>query len=135
MRPFGIAGLSLLLLAGCASAHEEDHYPPGVPYACEAGGDARAIYQAGGGPVAPRARVQHDGHVYELTADPSENGLRYVGTEADMVVIWSVNGETAILSVIARDAPADAVPREISCPRRRAGTGEAAPAPEAPSHH
>jgi hypothetical protein len=134
MRPFGSAGLSLLLLAGCAGAHEE-HGPPGVPYACEAGGDARVTYRAGGGPVAPRARVQHDGHVYELTADPSENGLRYVSTEGDAVVIWSVNGETAILSVIARDAPADAVPREISCPRRREASGEATPLPEAPAHH
>jgi hypothetical protein len=132
MRPFGSAGLSVLLLAGCAAAHE-DHGPAGVPYACEAGGEARVIYRAGGGPVAARARIQHDGHVYELTADPAENGLRYVSTEGEMVVIWSLNGETAILSVIARDAPADAAPREISCPRRRAADG--GPAPEEPAHH
>lgn len=134
MRPFGSAGLSLLLLAGCAGAHEA-HGPAGVPYACEAGGDARVTYRAGGGPDASRARVEHGAHSYQLTAEPSENGLLYVGTEGDSVVIWSVNGETAILSVIPRDAPADAVPRGISCPRRRAANGEAVPAPGEPAHH
>ncbi|MEA3013390.1 MAG: hypothetical protein QOD42_1935 [Sphingomonadales bacterium] len=134
MRPFGSAGLSLLLLAGCAGVHE-DQGPPEVPYACEAGGDARVIYRAGGGPVASRARVQHDRHLYELTVEPSENGLLYVGTEGDSVVIWSVNGEMAILSVIPRDAPAGAAPRGISCPRRRAANGGAAPAPEEPAPH
>jgi hypothetical protein len=134
MRPFGSAGLSLLLLTGCATAHEE-HGPPGIPYACEAGGDARVIYRAGGGSVAPRARLHHDGHVYELTAEPSQYGLRYVSADAGAILVWSVNGETAMLSTIARDAPADAAAHEISCPRRRDGHAEAARAAGEPAPH
>lgn len=132
MRPFGIAGLSLLL-AGCAAAHEE-HGPAGVPYACAEGGEARVIYWAGGASTLSRARVQHAGQVHELTAAPAEYGLRYVSSgEAARIVTWSVSGETAILSTIANDAPPGAVPHEISCPRRREGGGEAAP--EEPAHH
>ena len=137
MRLFGSAGLAALLLAGCATAHEE-HGPAGVPYACEEGGDARVVYWAGGASAASRARVTHGGRVHELTAAPAEYGLRYVGPEGgDVIVTWSVNGETASLSTIARDAPADAVPRAIRCPRRRDGEGAAAPAhaEDAPDHH
>jgi Membrane-bound lysozyme-inhibitor of c-type lysozyme len=132
MRPFGIAGLSLLLLAGCATAHEE-HGPAGVPYACAEGGDARVTYWAGGASTLSRARVQHAGQVHALTAVPAEYGLRYVSSEGPSIVTWSVSGEMAVLSTIARDAPADAAPHEISCPRRRDGGGEDAP-PE-PAHH
>ena len=132
MRPFGLAGLSLLLLAGCAAAHE-DHGPAGVPYACGEGGDARVTYRAGGASTLARARVEHAGQVHELSAAPSEYGLRYVSAEGPSIVTWSVSGETATLSTIARDAPADAAPREISCPRRRDAGGEAAPAE--PAHH
>jgi membrane-bound lysozyme inhibitor of c-type lysozyme MliC len=132
MRPFGIAGLPLLLLAGCAAAHE-DHGPAGVPYACEEGGEARVTYWAGGASTLSRARVQHGGQVYELTQVPAEYGLRYAGVAGASVVTWSVSGETAMLSTIASDAPPDAAPRETSCPRRRDGGGEAAP--EEPAHH
>lgn len=139
MRPFGIAGLSSLLLAGCATAHEE-HGPTGVPYACEEGGDARVTYWAGGVPPRPparsRARVEHAGQVHVLTAEPAEYGLRYVSSrESAQIVTWSVRGETASLSTIARNAPADAVPHEINCPRRRGADGEAPPVPEEPAHH
>ena len=94
------------------------------------------VYWAGGASTASRARVTHGGQVRELTAAPAEYGLRYVGPEGgDLIVTWLVNGETASLSTIARDAPADAVPRAIGCPRRR--DGEAAPAhpDDAPDHH
>jgi hypothetical protein len=136
MRPFGLAGLSLLLLAGCASAHE-DHSPAGMPYACAEGGDARVTYWAGGASTLSRARVQHAGQVYELSQVPAEYGLRYAGIAGPSVVTWSVSGETAMLTTIANDAPPDATPREISCPRRRDGGGEAAAprAPGEPAHH
>lgn len=132
MRPFGLAGLSLLLmLAGCAAAHEE-HGPAGVPYACAEGGDARVTYWAGGASTLSRARIAHAGQTHELSAVPAEYGLRYVSAEGPTIVTWSVTGETAMLSTIARDAPGDATPHEISCPRRRDG-GDTAP-PE-PAHH
>lgn len=136
MRPFGFAGF-FLLLAGCATAHGE-HGPAGVPYACAEGGDARVVYGAGGGSALSRATVRHAGQVHALTAVPAEYGLRYVSSaEGASIVTWSVNGETASLSTIARDAPADAIAHLINCPRRRDGHGEAADphADEAPDHH
>jgi len=127
MRPFGLAGLSLLLLAGCAASHEE-HGPAGILYACMDGGDARVIYWAGGASAPSRARVEHGGRVHLLTAVPAEYGLRYASAEGETIVTWSVNGEDGSLSTIARDAPADAVPYLVVCPRRFHG-----PDP-APSH-
>jgi hypothetical protein len=137
MRPFGLAGLSLLLLlAGCATAHEE-HGPAGIPYACAEGGDARVVYWAGGASTLSRATVHHAGQVHALTAVPAENGLRYVSSgEGASILTWSVNGEMAALSTIARDAPADAIAHLNSCPRRRDGSHETPPhADDVPAHH
>jgi hypothetical protein len=121
MRPFGSAGFCVLLLAGCAAAHE-DHGPAGIPYDCMDGGEARVVYWAGGASTPSRARVEHGGQVHMLTAVPAEYGLRYVSSEeGDTIVAWWVNGEDASLSTIARDAPAEAIPRLTLCPRRRDG--------------
>ncbi|HVQ07071.1 MAG TPA: MliC family protein [Allosphingosinicella sp.] len=128
MRPFGIAGPSLLLLAGCASAHEE-HGPAGILYACMDGSDARVVYWAGGASAPSRARVEHGGQVHALTAVPAEYGLRYVSSDGATIVTWTVNGEDASLSTIASDAPADAVPYLIGCPRRRDGPRPGDPGP------
>ena len=129
MRLFGSAGLAALLLAGCATAHEE-HGPAGVPYACGEGGDARVVYWAGGASTPSRARVEHAGQAHELTAVPAEYGLRYVSSEeGESIVTWSVNGENAALSTIARDAPANAIAHLNACPRRRDGPRPGDPGP------
>jgi len=133
MRLFGSAGLSVLL-AGCATAHEP-HYPPGVPYACTTDGEARVVYQPGTVSRAPRARVQHRGQVYVMTAEPSAFGLRYVVTDDHMVRTWTVNGDIGELSAIARDAPQDAVAETISCPRWPDRAGAVPPPADEPPHH
>jgi hypothetical protein len=132
MRPFGSAGLSLLLLAGCATSHEV-HYPPGIPYACEGGREARVVYEDGGWFVRARAHLQYDGRAVELKASPPTFGLRYVSADdaADPILIWSVQGERAWLSEIARDAAGDTPEHPIAtCARLREG-GEAPVEPPA----
>ena len=138
MRPFGTAGFTLMLLAGCATAHEE-HGPAGIPYTCAEGGEARVTYWAGGASTPSRARVEHGGQVHALTAVPAEFGLRYVSSgEGETIVTWWVNGEDASLSTIARDAPAGTIARLTSCPRRRDGPQPGDPSPShmgAPTTH
>lgn len=133
MRLFGTAGMSLLLLAGCATAHV-GHGPPGIPYICEGGRMARVTYEEGGWFMRARAHLEYDGRRDELKASPPTFGLRYVSADenADPILIWSVQGERAWLSDIARDAPAGAPERRIAeCVRQREG-GAAA---EQPAHH
>jgi hypothetical protein len=133
MRPFGSAGFSLLLLAGCATTHDA-HGPSGIPYACEGGGEARVTYEEGGWFVRARAHLQYEGRRIELRASPPTFGLRYVSADenADPILIWSVQGERAWLADIARDAPADAPERRIAeCIRQREG----GTAFEEPAHH
>ncbi len=140
MRLFGTAGLSILLLAGCATASEESVYRPepphDIPYRCGDGHSARIVYEHGGWFVRAKARLTWDGRTIELQASPPTYGLRYVSAEedADPVLIWTARGEEAWLTEIARNAAPDAPGREIAhCERVREGGegGGEAPAPEA----
>jgi hypothetical protein len=141
MRLLGPAGLSMMLLAGCASAGGEDIYahpePSYVPYRCADGHMARLVYEHGGWFVKARASLAWDGRTIELQASPPTYGLRYVSADdaADPVMIWTVRGEEAWLSEIARNAAPDAPARELAhCTRVREGAEAPAAAEGGEAH-
>jgi hypothetical protein len=136
MRPFGTAGFTLMLLAGCATAHEE-HGPPTIPYDCVPGGRVLATYEGGGWFVRARAHLLYGGRRIELKASPPAFGLRYVSADdaADPIMIWAVHGETASLAELPSDGADQGAEREIAACTRARGSGEVAPASEEPAHH
>ena len=139
MRLFGPAGLSIVLLAGCAGGGEihGPHHPGDIPYRCGGGHLARITYENGGWFVRAKASLAWDGRTIHLQASPPTYGLRYVSADdaADPVLIWTVRGEEAWLSEIARNAAPDAPARELAhCTRVREG-GEAPAAGEGGEAH
>jgi membrane-bound inhibitor of C-type lysozyme len=129
MRLFGLAGVSILLLAGCAGGGEVHgpHHPGDLPYACGEGRTARITYENGGWFVRARASLAWEGRTILLQASPPTYGLRYVSADdtADPILIWTARGEEAWIGEIARDAPPDTPEREVAhCTRVREG-GEA----------
>lgn len=142
MRPFGIAGLSALLLplAGCATSgeHHGAHGPGDLAYACADGRIARVTYENGGWFVRARARLVYDGRTIALKASPPAYGLRYVSADddADPILIWSARGEEAWLAAIGRSADPDAPEREIAhCTRVREGAAAPAHGAGGGEHH
>jgi hypothetical protein len=105
-----------LLLAGCATAHEETG-PSGIPYACADGKTARIVYEGGGWFVRARARLSYDGRTIDLVATTPTYGLRYVSAaESGPALIWTARGEEAWLAVLADDG---AEPEIAHCTRLR----------------
>jgi len=127
MRPFGPAGLSILLLAGCAHGGESVYGaapPRDIPYDCGDGHVARISYAQGGWFVRARASLVWDGRTIALQASPPTYGLRYVSADdaADPILVWTARGEEAWIGEIARAAPPDTPEREIAhCTRVREG--------------
>jgi membrane-bound inhibitor of C-type lysozyme len=131
MRLYGLAGLSIALLAGCAGSGEVHgpHHPGDIPYSCSNGHLARITYENGGWFVRARASLAWDGRTIHLQASPPTYGLRYVSADdnADPILVWTARGEEAWLTEIARDAPPDAAGRELArCTRVREGGAEPA---------
>ena len=127
MRPFGPAGLSILLLAGCAHGGESVYGaapPRDIPYDCGDGHVARISYQQGGWFVRARASLAWEGRTIALQASPPTYGLRYVSADdaADPILIWTARGEEAWIGEIARTAAPDTPEREVAhCTRVREG--------------
>ena len=134
MRLFGLAGLPILLLAGCAHEGESIYSAPlprDIPYSCGDGHIARISYANGGWFVKARASLVWDGRTIALQASPPTYGLRYVSADddADPLLIWTARGEEAWIGEIARSAAPDAPEREVAhCTRVREGGAEAEPA-------
>ena len=133
MRPFGPAGLSILLLAGCAH-HGESIYAPApardIPYSCNGGRIARISYANGGWFVKARASLVWEGRTIALQASPPTYGLRYVSADdnADPILIWTARGEEAWIGALARSAAPDAPETEVAhCSRVREGGAEPEP--------
>ena len=134
--------LALLALPSVAIALNtptaEETGPPVVPYLCSDGHSANVIYESGNDYIHARARVEHEGHSYELEAAPTLYGVRYrtaSATEGGETVAWTLRDEQAVLS-IAPDA--DSYTREeqelLRCSRLRGGAPAAAEA-HGESHH
>ena len=130
MRLFGPAGLSIMLLGGCAGGGEVHgpHHPGDIPYNCGNGQIARITYENGGWFVRARASLAWDGRTIHLQASPPTYGLRYVSADdaADPIIVWTARGEEAWITALARNA-ADAAEREVAhCTRVREGGAEPA---------
>ena len=132
MRLFGPAGLSILLLAGCAHDGESIYHaapPRDLSYRCGDGHVARISYANGGWFVKARASLAWDGRTIALQASPPTYGLRYVSADdnADPILVWTARGEEAWISEIGRAAAAEMPEREVAyCTRIREGNeGEA----------
>lgn len=127
MTPFGLAALSMLLLA--APGGRVANVPGDIPYSCGDGHVARITYENGGWFVRAKAKLVWDGRTTELQASPPTYGLRYVSADdaADPILVWTARGEEAWITEIARDAAAETPEREVArCTRVREGGGEAA---------
>lgn len=133
MRPFGPAGLSIMLLAGCAHGGESIYEAAparDIPYHCGDGHFARISYANGGWFVKARASLVWAGRMIALQASPPTYGLRYVSADdnADPILIWTARGEEAWIGEIARGAAPDTPEREVAhCTRVREGGQEAEP--------
>ena len=139
MRLFGPAGLSILLLAGCAHEGESIYSAPvprDIPYDCGDGHMARISYANGGWFVKARASLLWDGRTVALQASPPTYGLRYISADdnADPILIWTARGEEAWIGQVARAAPTEAAETEVAhCTRVREGA--AADAAAEPAAH
>jgi hypothetical protein len=103
----------------------EETGPPVVPYLCSDGHTANVLYESGNDYLHARARVEHEGHTYELEAAPTLYGVRYrteSAAEDGDTLAWTLRGEQAVLS----EAPdTDSYTREehelLRCIRLRGG--------------
>ena len=133
MHLFGLAGLSMLLLA--APGGRIANVPGDIPYSCGDGHVARITYENGGWFVRAKAKLVWDGRTIQLQASPPTYGLRYVSADdaASPILIWMARGEEAWITEIARDAPPDTPEREVArCTRvREGGSDPAHPEPHA----
>ena len=108
----------------------EETGPPVVPYLCSDGHTANVLYESGNDYLHARARVEHEGHTYELEAAPTLYGVRYrtaSAAEGGDTLAWTLRGEQAVLS----EAPeTDSYTREerelLRCIRLRGGAPAAA---------
>jgi len=116
----------------------EETGPPVVPYLCSDGHTANVVYESGNDYLHARARVEHEGHTYELDAAPTLYGVRYraaSAAEGGETLAWTLRGEQAVLS----EAPdTDSYTRDehelLRCIRLR-GAAPAAAGEHGEGHH
>ena len=88
---------SAALLSGYSGGGRVKNGPATVPYACEDGRQASAIYEHGGDFHHAKVMLTFDGRTTELEAAPTLYGMRY-RSEATPALVWSIRGETALLA-------------------------------------
>lgn len=115
------------LLSGFSGPTAVKSGPPVIPYLCEDGRPATAVYEHGGDYRHAKVKLTYDGHTTELRAAPAMSGMRYLsdaGREGAHSLVWSVRGEEGHLAEAY-----DGEDRHIArCVRvRSAAGGEAAP--------
>ena len=100
MRLFGLAGLSIFLVAAAAPGGRIANVPGDIPYSCGDGHVARITYENGGWFVRAKAKLVWDGRTIRLQASPPTYGLRYVSADdaADPILVWTARGEEAWIS-------------------------------------
>ena len=90
-----------LLLSGYSGPTAVKSGPPVIPYLCEDGRPATAVYLHGGDYRYAKVKLTYDGHTTELRAAPAVTGMRYrgeAGAEGSHALVWSVRGEEANLA-------------------------------------
>lgn len=120
-----LAGAAFLL-SGFSGPTAVKSGPPVIPYLCEDGRPATAVYAHGGDYRHAKVKLTYDGHTSELSAAPAVSGMRYLGeagAEGGHALVWSVRGEEGHLAEVH-----DGEDRQIArCVRvRNAAGGEAA---------
>lgn len=97
--------------------------PPVVPYVCDGGRSASAIYDHGGVFTHAQVRLTVDGRTTEMMAAPTLYGSRYLGeptVEQPRRLIWSLQGERAWLAEATEPYRSDREgARLMSCHRQR----------------
>jgi len=121
-----------ILLTGAGGGRVKSG-PATVPYVCENGRPANAIYDHGGDFLHAKALVTYDGRTTEFEAAPTLFGLRYrsaASAEQPQALLWSVRGEQAWLAEAAGDPDVgDDGRRLVSCTRLRSAGSDAAHGP------
>jgi hypothetical protein len=72
--------------------------PPVVPYLCDDGHEATAIYESGNNFQHATAKVSYEGRTIELRAAPTLYGVRYRGEAESGPLAWTLRGEEAWLT-------------------------------------
>jgi len=103
LLPILIAGAALAAPAavlGFANPPPGKSGPPVVPYACDSGREASAVYESGSDYRHAKARITLDGRTLELRAAPTLYGVRYRGAaeEGGPALAWTLRGEQAWLT-------------------------------------
>ena len=88
---------SAVLLSGYSGGGRVKSGPATVPYLCDGGRQASAIYEHGGDYQHAKVMLTFDGSTSELEAAPTLYGMRYA-SEATPALVWSVRGESALLA-------------------------------------
>ena len=110
-------------LTGYAGGGRVANSPAVVPYVCEGGQTASAIYENGNNFRLAKVRLTVDGRVTELEAAPTLYGLRYrhePSASDPRNIIWAVWGERAWLAEATDPYASDREgQRLLSCHRQR----------------
>lgn len=86
-----------VLLSGYSGGGRVKSGPATVPYLCDGGRQASAIYEHGGDYQHAKVMLTFEGSTTELEAAPTLYGMRYA-SEATPALVWSVRGENALLA-------------------------------------
>lgn len=118
----GLIGIAFALSAYSGGGRVENA-PPVVPYVCDGGQSASAIYDNGGVFRQARLRLTIDGRTSEMMAAPTLYGSRYLGeptADQPRRLIWTLRGEDAWLAEAVEPYRSDREgPRLLNCRRQR----------------
>ena len=127
-----LVSIALALSAYSGGGGRVANSPAVVPYTCEGGGTASAIYENGSNFRLAKVLLTVDGRTTELEAAPTLYGMRYHHEQSSSDprnLIWAVWGERAWLSEGTEPYASDREGRRLlSCHRQR---GAASPNSEA----
>jgi len=134
--PLVAAGLlgAAFMLSAYSGGGRVANSPAAVPYVCEDGRQASAIYEHGGDYLHAKVLLTFDGRTTELEAAPTLYGVRYRGepsAEEPRALVWSLRGERAALAEVADPHDVASEGRPIARCTRLRTAAVSAPAGEA----
>jgi len=103
VSPLVAAGLlgAAFMLSAASGGGRVANSPAVVPYVCEDGRQASAIYEHGGDYLHAKVLLTFEGRTTELEAAPTLYGVRYrsePSAEEPRTLLWSLRGERAALA-------------------------------------
>jgi hypothetical protein len=136
--PLVMAGLlgAAFMLSAFSGGGRVANSPAVVPYVCEDGRQASAIYEHGGDYLHAKVLLTFDGRTTELEAAPTLYGARYrsePSAEEPRSLLWSLRGERTVLAEAGDPHDVSGEGRPIArCKRLR--TAAVSPTPGEPGH-